>query len=420
MEIEKVLKVRETSSPLRQRIGLVLGPFLFCLALVLPAPSGMSPVAQQVLAVGLLMASWWITEALPLPVTSLLPFLLFPTLGISSPKAAARPYANDLIFLLAGGFFISQAMVRWNLHRRIALAVIHLIGFSPSRLVLGFMVATAFLSMWISNTASTLMLYPIGMAVLSGFRKAQQRTVSEVSSSVPIDSNPDFRFGPCLMLGIAYAASIGGVGTVIGTAPNAIMAGMVEKLYGQAISFTQWMRVGLSTIVVFLPLAWLWLTRLAFPLKGEQLPEAGETLREEREALGVMSREERLVLTVFVCTALAWVFREPKSLGFFRLPGINDFLPGVGDSTIAIAAVLVFFLLPVSLKEGRFLLTWQEAVGIPWGVLILLGGGLNLSGSCFLWIGAGHWMGGGNMEGRIARPVSPFLEPDAKPFSLQL
>ena len=241
---------------MRQRIGLSLGLALFALMLLIPTPEGMSPEGQRVAAVTLLMASWWISEAIPIAATALLPLLLFPLLQVLPTAQVAPAYAHHLVMLFLGGFLIAVALQRCNLHRRIALHTIRLVGVSPRRTVLGFMLATAVLSMWISNTATTMMLLPIGLAVIGQLRQWQK---DEVSGRA---------FGSALMLGIAYAASIGGVATLIGTPPNAILAGMLEKLYGIQLSFTTWLAIGLPLSTLMLPLAWLYLTRIAFPLPG--------------------------------------------------------------------------------------------------------------------------------------------------------
>lgn len=347
-----------------QRIGLVAGP-LVCLALLLlPAPAGLTPAGWRTAAVALLMAVWWITEAVPIPVTSLLPLALFPALGVLDMPAAAAPYADELIFLFMGGFFIAAAMERSGLHRRIALRIVAAVGTSPSRLVLGFMLATAFVSMWISNTATAAMMLPIALAVSEMLRPAA-------------DDGP-YHFGVALMLGIAYAASIGGVATLIGTPPNAIMAGAARELAGVQVGFGQWMLVGVPVAAVLLPAGWLLLTRVLHP-PGRLVGDAEAVIQRERASLGRMSRAERVVATVFVLTALAWIFRSPKVIGSVRLPGIATFAPGLLDSTIAMIAALLLFSIPTDLGRREFALDWRAASRISWGVLLLFGGGLSLA-----------------------------------------
>lgn len=367
----------------RSAVGLFLGPLLFAVLLFIPTPSGMSPEARKMAALALLMATWWVTEAIPIPATSLIPIALYPLLRISDAKTAAAPYANPLIFLFMGGFFIALAMQRWNLHRRIALLIVARIGLTPKRLILGFMVATAFLSMWISNTATTVMMMPIGLAVIMNV----QRLLRERGMS-----KDRFNFGTALMLGIAYSASIGGIGTLIGTPPNLILAGIVSEMYGRTIDFVTWMKIGVPLVCVVLPLAWLYLTRLAFPVQLKGIPGGEEAIREELKSMGRMSRGELTVLIVFIGAALAWIFRSEKSLFGITIYGLETLFPRIDDSTIAVGAALLLFLLPVGWHKPRFALDWEWAVKIPWGALILFGGGLSLSKG-FQISGLDAWIG---------------------------
>lgn len=362
-----------------RRLGLLLGPLVFLLILALPLPAGLSPAGGRTAAVVSLMAIWWVTEAVPIPITALLPLPLFPILGILDMSAAAAPFASEIIFLFMGGFFIALAMERTGLHRRVALSIVSSIGTSPARLVLGFMVATAALSMWISNTATATMMLPIALAVGNMLR--------------PADREGPYEFGIALMLGIAYGASIGGISTLIGTPPNAILAAAAQELLGVQIGFGEWMLVGLPVAVAMLPLAWLVLTRVMFP-PGDLAAGAETLLREERARLGPMSRAERLVGTVFVLTALAWVFRTPKVMGAVVIPGLTDVVPGLQDSTIAMAAALLFFVLPLDRRGGAFILDWTAGRQIAWDVLLLFGGGLSLArameeSGLAAWVGAG-------------------------------
>ncbi len=365
-----------------RRIGLLGGALLFLLMLAVPGPADLSPEGWRAAAVATLMAVWWMTEAIPIPATALLPLALFPTLGILEMPSAAAPYANELIFLFMGGFLIALAMERWGLHRRMALAIMAFVGTGPKRLVLGFMVATAFLSMWISNTATATMMLPIAMAVAEVFR--------------PEDLDGEdhaFPFGIALMLGIAYGASIGGVATLIGTPPNAVMAAAAEELLDVQIGFMQWMTVGLPVTVVFLPVAWVLLVQVLHP-PGRIAGDAGQVIQEERSGLGSMSRGERIVGVIFVLAAVSWILRSPKDFGVVTIPGINTFAPGVRDSTIAMAAAMLLFLLPVDWKKGTFALDWATARRMPWGVLILFGGGLSLARAMDQ-TGLAAWIGGG-------------------------
>jgi len=347
-----------------QRYGLVFGALLFVALLILPAPGTLSVEAWRTAAVAALMAVWWMTEAVPIPATAMLPLVLFPALGVLGAGEASAPYANELIFLFMGGFLIAATMEKWDLHKRIALGIVARVGTSPNRLVLGFMLATAFLSMWISNTAAAAMMLPIALAVGEMFR--------------PQDQEGPYEFGIGLMLGMAYASSIGGVATLIGTPATAILAGTASQMLGVEIGFVQWMGVGLPVVLVMLPLTWLLLTRFLYP-PGELSGDAAQILEKEHAALGPASRGEKITAVVFVATALAWVMRAEKTFGSVTIPGIATFAPGVADSTIAMAAAVALFLIPVDWKKGEFALDWKTAVRIPWGVLVLFGGGLSLA-----------------------------------------
>ncbi|HSR62653.1 MAG TPA: DASS family sodium-coupled anion symporter [Gammaproteobacteria bacterium] len=350
----------------RKNIGLVLGLALFVIVLSLPVPEGMQPEAMRVLAVAMLMATWWITEAIPIPATALLPIILFPLLGVMSGSAVTVPYANHLIYLFLGGFLIAVTIEKWNLHHRIALHTILVVGTTRNRIILGFMLATAVLSMWISNTAATMLMLTIGLAVLS-------QVAGEIGKNkdLRINTKPgEFRFGTALMLGIGYAASIGGIATLIGTPPNAILAGIVEKQYGYTISFLDWMLLALPLSAIMLLLTWFYLTRIAFPAEIDHLPGGRELIRQRAVDLGPMSREEKLVLTVFSTVAFLWIARGLVDTGEVQF---------VKDSTIAMGGALLLFLIPSDLKKREFLLDWKTAVRIPWDILILFGGGFALA-----------------------------------------
>lgn len=355
---------------LRQKIGLALGLCAFLGVLLAPAPAGLAPEAQRVGAVTLLMALWWISEAVPIYVTALLPLILFPLLGVLNIREAAAPYAEPTVFLFMGGFFLAMAMQRWGLHRRMALKIIQWVGISPRRLILGFMMATAFVSMWVSNTATTMMIFPIGLAV-----------VSQLDPAALGERRPSPRgFGATLMLSIAYAASIGGIGTITGTAPNAIFVGQAKVLGLGEVGFLQWMLVGLPFVVLFLPLAWAYLVFVL--MKAPPLVSAPTQLSQELSQLGPMSRGERGVLGIFVLAVLGWVFRADLHLDFWTIPGWATLLnvgEWVNDATVALLAALLLFVLPTDLRRGEFLLTWEWAKRIPWGVLLLFGGGFCLA-----------------------------------------
>lgn len=352
-----------TASPQWRRRGLWIGIILFVLLIIVPI-GGMAPAAQRTAALALLMSAWWISEAVPIPVTALLPLVVLPVLGVSSPADTAAPYANPVIFLFLGGFVLALSMERWGLHRRLALSIVSFSGTRPASLVLGFMVATAFISMWVSNTATTAMMVPIGIAVAQLLR--------------PPDETAHFPFGVALMLGIAYAATIGGFGTLIGTPPNAIFAGAARELLGRSIGFGEWMMVGVPVTIVFLPITWALLVFVFHP-PGTLPDGAGAMLAEERQRLGPMVRGERVTMIIFILMAAAWVLREPKVFDTFTIPGLATWLPGIDDSTIAIAGAVALFLIPADRRAGRYTMEWPEMKRLPWGVLLLFGGGLSLA-----------------------------------------
>jgi sodium-dependent dicarboxylate transporter 2/3/5 len=295
-----------------------------------------------------------------------LPIVLFPLLGVMSTAATTSAYANHLIYLFMGGFLIAVTMQKWNLHRRIAMHTLRAVGVSPNRIILGFMLATALLSMWISNTATAMMMLPIGMAVIGQVELLQSPEQSSSRDEVKLKSN----FGICLMLSIAYSASIGGVATLIGTPPNAILAGMVEKLYGQTISFASWLAFGLPLSVIMLSITWLYLTRIAYPLRATALPGVEKVINRELSQLGPVNNEERWVLGVFLLVASAWVAR-----GLIDVPALSM----VTDASIAMAGALLLFVIPSNLAKREFLLDWKTAAGIPWDIIILFGGGFALA-----------------------------------------
>ena len=352
------------------------------------------------------MAMLWVTEALPIPATALLPIALFPLLtgGAISVRSATAPYAHDLIFLFMGGFLLALAMQQWGLHRRIALRTILLVGTKPVMLVGGFMLASAFLSMWVSNTATVVMMLPIAMSVVELVRRelvrtpdpdaeprasarADVHTATEPRAATPAEPTqakargPDqpFNFAICLMLGTAYAASIGGIGTLIGTPPNALLAAFLSDQLGIEISFVRWMAVGVPLVLVSLPITWLTLTKIVFPIRLRRLPGGRELIRNELEAHGRMSRAEWAVLVVFILTAAAWITRP--LLTRLQLPGSPGVCPlaGLTDAGIAMGAAVVLFAFPIHPQRGEFLLTWRQAAKLPWGILILFGGGLSLA-----------------------------------------
>ena len=347
--------------------GLLLGPVLFVLVLFFVHPTGMSEPARMVLASTLWIAAWWITEAIPIPVTSLLPIILFPLTGAVSVSETAASYSDPIIFLYIGGFIIAVAIEKWGLHRRIALNTILRTGTNARHIILGFMIATAFVSMWISNTATTVMMLPIGSAIISQMNGR---------------NNPG-DFGRALMLAIAYAASLGGIATLIGTPTNLVFAGIVRETYQTDITFTQWMSIGLPISLVLLVLCWLYLTRIGFRLKESTVGSGREEILRMQRTLGKMSYEEKAVTVVFTMTALCWMLRSLV---------LKHWIPGIDDSLIAIAGATLLFLIPSRQNPGSMLIDWKAAVNIPWGIILLFGGGLALAAG-FQSSGLAGWIG---------------------------
>ena len=377
---------------MRHKIGLFLGLLLFVLILISPGLPGLSMQAKNVAAVAVLMATWWITEAIPIPATALLPLILFPLLGIMAAKEVSVRYADQNIFLFMGGFFIAMAMQRWDLHKRIALYIVRLLGTSPRRIVLGFMIATAFLSMWISNTATTMMMFPIGLAVILHAANMIEK------EKLGINTTPGrFNFGLALMLGIAYSASIGGIATLVGTPPNIVFAGIVKSMFPKApeIGFLDWFKVGLPLVVIFLPITWVYLTRIAAPPRIKRIPGGKDVIENDLRELGSMKTGEKLTLLVFVFVALAWIFRRSIDLGAFVIPGWSNLLgidKYVHDSTVAIFGAILLFLIPVNFKKRVFVLNWEWGLRIPWGIILLFGGGFALAAG-FQKSGLAQWIG---------------------------
>jgi sodium-dependent dicarboxylate transporter 2/3/5 len=390
---------------MRQKTGLFLGIALFVVLMAMPSIGGLSSQAKNMAAVAVLMATWWITEAIPIPATALLPIILFPLLGIMGAKDVSMRYADQNIFLFMGGFFIAMAMQRWDLHKRIALYIVKFLGTSPRRIVLGFMIATAFLSMWISNTATTMMMFPIGLAVIYHAANMLEREKSG------IDTTPGrFNFGLALMLGIAYAASIGGIATLVGTPPNIVFAGIVKSMFPKApeIGFLDWFKIGLPLVVVFLPVTWLYLTRIAVPPRIKNIPSGKEIIERDLEELGAVKLGEKLTLAVFLLVALAWIFRRNIDLGIFVLPGWSNMLgisEYVHDSTVAVFGAILLFLLSVDFKKRVFVLNWEWALRIPWGIILLFGGGFALAAG-FQTSGLAQWIGGGSHFSVVCRRSS--------------
>ena len=360
----------EEHSNLRQRVGLMLGPVLAAIILVLPPMDAGNPLVSRTAAVAVLMAVWWLTEALPIPATALLPVPLFPLLGIMDGRSTAATYFNSVIFLFVGGFLMALAMQRWQLHRRIALRILLLIGGGPGRILLGFMAATAFLSMWISNTAAAMMMVPIAMAVVSRLREGN-------------DSPAMSRFAAGLLIGIAYAASIGGIATLIGTPPNLAFSQIFHMTFPAApeITFADWMLFGTPCAILLLAAAW-GVLRVMFVHHAGSGKGGTEEFRQEYRELGRMKSEERVILVLFAAMALLWFFRQDIALGSMVVPGWSRLLEQpkfADDGTVAVLVASLLFLIPSRSKRGERLLDWATAHKLQWGIVLLFGGGFALA-----------------------------------------
>jgi len=424
--------IRAGSPTTTQRVGFWLGLALFVALLLAPAPVSMNQVVRErfgeaihaevarslqrtkqsdagpdsaayrqaitlavkdrarvlmaAAAVTALVACWWITVALPIPVTSLMPLVLFPLVGIVPIKEAAVPYANSNVFLFMGGFIIALGIERWGLHRRIALHIVRLVGTGRSTIVLGFMLASAVLSMWISNTATTMMMLPIGLAIVAAVAPPQQGP----------DAKEHANFSAALMLGIAYAASVGGIATPIGTPPNISFRGQFARLFPQAgeISFGQWMVIFVPLLLVFLPVVWLVLVKVTCRVGRARMPVGREVVRDDLRALGPMRRPEIAMLVVFAATAILWMTRSiPIGDANYGWSGVLEcwlasrggvlFHAGyINDATVALTMAVILFMIPAGRDdsgEWRALMDWPTAKRLPWGILLLFGGGFSIA-----------------------------------------
>ena len=357
-----------------QVIGLFLGPLIAGLMIFAGPPESLSQPGWMTASVGILMAVWWATEAVPIAVTALLPIVVFPLFGIATIQDTTAPYANKVIYLFLGGFIVAFAMQRWNLHRRMALTVLQHVGGNGRSLVGGFMLASAIISMWVMNTSTTMMLLPIAVSIIAVIHK----TVDG------LDDKAKDNFQYSLLLGIAYGATIGGMATLVGTAPNAMFAAFMQETYGTEIDFSRWMLVGLPLSAMMLPLAWLILTRFAFKVDFKTSDEGKAALRQLKEELGAITVPEKRVATVFVLMAATWVLRPL----LVTLPGLS----ALDDSGIAMAGGIALFLIPSGEKSDPLLLRWTYAERLPWSVLILFGGGLTLA-SAVTRTGLAEWLG---------------------------
>jgi sodium-dependent dicarboxylate transporter 2/3/5 len=366
-----------------RRFGLVLGPALLLAVELTPDSGGMPPAAKSTAGVMALMAAWWLTEAIPLAATALVPVVVLPLLGAMDAAEISLPYANKTNFLFLGGLMLATAIERWGLHRRIALHVLARAGEDPARIVLGFMVATAAISAWISNAATTMMMLPIALAVSAQITHKSVRVGEQLT--------------PVLMLAVAYAATIGGLATVVGTPPNAVAVGSLAQMFpaAPAITFIDWMKIGVPIVIVLIPGVWLYLVRIASSLWRAKLEDAGAVVRRELADLGPMTRPERRVLAAFSATAVLWFFLRSVDLGPITIPGWSSLTPvpsRVDDSTVAIGMALLLFCVPAGDGSGSRLLDWESAVRLPWAVVLLLGGGFALA-EATLQTGLAAWAG---------------------------
>jgi solute carrier family 13 (sodium-dependent dicarboxylate transporter), member 2/3/5 len=388
-----------------------LGVALAVVVYLLMGGADVSGDARVIAALGTLMAVFWMTEAMPLAATSLIPIVLFPVFTERTVAETTAPYANPIVFLFLGGFLIAIAMQKWQLHRRIALRTLSFVGTKPRQIILGMMITTAFLSMWVSNTATTLMMLPIAISVLAvvvekvtrgeSGAAAEERLQEGAAVSDVVDDKNVRVFGVALVLAIAWSASIGGLGTLLGSPPNAIVAGYVGEELGESIGFARWMMMGVPLVVVFLLLAWLVITLVMFRFDLPDVPGGKEAIEAQLHELGPMTQGEKMVAAVFGLAAACWVL--PSLIQEVVGEGAPAFLDLFDDTAVAIGAGLLLFLLPGD-KEGRMVSDWGDAErGLPWGVLLLFGGGLSLAAAVAA-TGLDSWFGD-QVSGLGALPV---------------
>ena len=356
---------------MQKRLGLVIGPLLFLIILLLTPFEGLSEQGHAVLATTIWIAVWWVTEAIPIAATALLPIVLFPLTGGMNLASTTASFGHKYVFLYLGGFLIAIGIEKWNLHRRIALTIIAFIGSDIRKIILGFMIATAFLSMWISNTATSVMMLPIGLAI-----------IKQLKDNPDTDEDENLIFGKALMLGIAYSASIGGIATLIGTPPNLVLAGIIESTYGYEITFLEWFQFGLPVALLLLIFCWYYLTRIAYKFKQVDFPGGLKEIQRLKSNLGIISKEEKRVGFVFVLAALCWISRS-----FILQP----LFPGIDDTIIAILFGITLFIIP-SKNNKEPLLNWKDTLNLPWGIILLFGGGMALA-KAFDESGLALWLG---------------------------
>ena len=372
--------------PSKNIIGLILGPLLFTIILLFFEADGLSFEAKCILASTTWMAVWWVTECVPISVTALLPIVLFPLTGGMDLVTTTAAYGHKLVYLFVGGFIIALAIEKWHLHKRLALNIIRLTGSNKSKVILGFMLATAFLSMWISNTATSIMILPVGLAIISQL-KDDPKTIE----------NENDTFGKSLMIAIAYSASIGGMATLIGTPPNMVLAGVVEESYGIKLNMFDWMKFGVPLSSFLLIICWIYLTKVAFKFKNEEFSAGRDEILRQIKKLGKFSNEEIKVLIIFSLTAISWILRG--YLEEYIIPVLEsityisfDWMNNIDDTIIAIFFAVILFLIPTkNHKTEKTLLVWDDTIKLPWGILILFGGGMAIA-SAFGKSGLALWI----------------------------
>jgi len=349
----------QTNYPSYKKIGLLLGPVLFLIVYNLPFVI-VNPEADKVFSIALWMVTWWITEAVSISVTALIPLMIFPLLGVMDMKQVSANYGSPIVFLFFGGFVMALALEKVGLHKRIALNIIRVTGTTPNKVILGFMVATSFLSMWISNTATTVVMLPIALSVIHLLKNDEDGF-----------TQGDKNFALSIMLGVAYAANVGGIATIIGTPPNTVMVGFMEQEYNVQISFFKWMLMGVPFSIFMIGIVYFILVKVIYPNNLTGLSDSKNIINEEIAKLGPMRKIEKSVLWIFAIAIFLWVFR------IF----INEHLPFIklSDAGISILAAFALFTIPFSLNNGEFILEWKDTVKLPWGILILFGGGLSLA-----------------------------------------
>ena len=356
---------------MKKKIGLILGPLTFFVFLIFGQFEGLSNSGQSVLASTLWIAIWWVTEAIPIAATALLPIILFPlSQGMELPTTT-ESYGHKYVFLYLGGFLIAIGIEKWNLHKRIAINIISFIGTDVRKVILGFMIATAFLSMWISNTATSVMMLPIGVAII--------KQLKDNHASL---ENENTIFGKALMLGIAYSASIGGIATLIGTPPNLVMAGVISEIYNYEITFFKWFIFGFPISIILLFFCWYYITRVAYVFNQREFPGGRSEVNRLKNDLGPISYEEKIIAIIFALAGFCWITRS------FLLQSI---LPVLDDTIIAISFGLILFVIPSKAKTNT-LLNWKDTIQLPWGVIILFGGGMAIA-KAFEISGLAIWLG---------------------------